>query len=82
MLASLFSNYALKYLSAPQFSVFSNLSTLISIAAGSLILKEHLYLYHYVGGTFILFGVIGTNFLNKIQQCVRRTLNPESVWNS
>jgi len=68
VLASLFSNYSLKYLSAPQFSVFTNLSTLISIAAGAIQLKENLYAYHFTGGALILFGVIGTNFANQIQR--------------
>lgn len=60
--ASFSSNYALQHLSAPQFSVFSNLSTLISIGAGALIMKEPLSIHHYIGSTLILIGVIGTNF--------------------
>jgi drug/metabolite transporter (DMT)-like permease len=75
VLASLFSNYALKTLTAPQFSVFTNLSTLISITAGSLILKEHLYSYHYIGGALILIGVIGTNISNQMQQYFKHSLN-------
>lgn len=75
VLASLFSNYALKSLSAPQFSVFSNLSTLISIAAGALILREKLYMYHYVGGLLILTGVVGTNFSGKIHEIFKTATN-------
>lgn len=60
------SNYALKYLSAPKFSVFANLSTLISIATGAIILNENLTLFHYAGSLLILIGVFGTNFHEKI----------------
>jgi len=60
--ASFASNYAIQKLSAPQFSVFSNLSTLISIVAGGLILKESLSVQHYLGSLLILIGVIGVNF--------------------
>jgi len=75
VMASLFSNYALKTLSAAKFSVFSNLSTLISISAGALILKEQLYMYHYIGGALILTGVIGTNFSGKIGGYFKAELN-------
>lgn len=75
VMASLFSNYALKTLSAAKFSVFSNLSTFISISAGALILKEQLYMYHYIGGALILTGVIGTNFSGKIEGYFEAVLN-------
>jgi len=65
--ASYFSNYALQYLSPPQFSVFSNLSTLISIVAGALILREPLTLRHFYGIALILIGVVGTNFSSSIE---------------
>jgi drug/metabolite transporter (DMT)-like permease len=61
------SNYAIQDLSPPQFSVFSNLSTLISIIAGALILHESLSPAHYLGSAFILAGVIGTNFSQSIE---------------
>ncbi len=62
------SNHAIRHLSPPQFSVFSNLSTLISIIAGALILSEPLSLAHYIGSTFILAGVMGTNFSKTIEK--------------
>ncbi len=67
VVASFSSTYALKHLTAPQFSVFSNLSTLISIIAGAVILKEPLSMTHYVGIFLILIGVIGTNFSHLIE---------------
>lgn len=62
VVSSYSSNYALQYINASQFSVFSNLSTLISIIAGAVILSEPLYIQHYIGITLILAGVIGANF--------------------
>ena len=58
---SLLSNYILSKISATQMSVFSNLSTIISIAAGAIILNEDIFLYHIVGSALIIIGVIGTN---------------------
>ena len=60
--SSLASNYALQHISSPEFSVYSNLSTLISVVAGAIVLKEPLYLQHIIGIPLILIGVIGTNF--------------------
>ncbi len=62
VVSSFLSNYILKSMSPPQFSVFSNLATLISVGAGALLLGETLHIHHYVGGLFILTGVIITNF--------------------
>lgn len=59
------SSYALSKLEASRISVFSNLSTVISIAAGSLILGENVTIYHLVGSVLIIAGVIGTNVKTK-----------------
>lgn len=61
IVASFSSNYALQYISASRFSVFSNLSTLISILAGAIILNEALSIRHFIGIPLILAGIIGTN---------------------
>ncbi|WP_240840426.1 DMT family transporter [Acidaminobacter sp. JC074] len=65
---SLFSNYALKHLSPSKFSVYTNLSTLISIVSGAVFLSEPLYINHYIGSAFILIGVISSNFSNIIEK--------------
>ncbi len=65
---SFFSNYALKFLSPQKFSVFANLSTLISIVSGALILNEALGMHHYIGSTLIILGVIGTNFSSVLER--------------
>lgn len=58
---SLLTNYILKYLSPSKMSVFANLSTLISIIGGVVILNESVYYYHLVGAILIIIGVLGTN---------------------
>lgn len=60
-LTSYLSNYILSKLSATNMSIFSNFSTIISIAAGALILKEDVYIYHIIGSVMIIIGVLGTN---------------------
>lgn len=59
-------NYTLAKLNASKASSFSNLSTVVSIAAGVIILKEDFSWYHAVGILLILFGIWGVNkFDNK-----------------
>jgi len=55
-------NYMLSKLPASQTSVFTNLTTVISILAGVLIRGEEFYWFHAVGGAMILLGVWGTNY--------------------
>lgn len=62
---ALLMNYALSKIDASKMSVFANLATVISIIAGAVILHEKLLYYHYIGSIFIVFGVLGTNFLDK-----------------
>jgi len=63
LVTALSSNYALSRIEASQMSVFSNLSTIVSIAAGTFLLGEAIRMYHIVGSTLIIAGVIGTNLL-------------------
>ena len=60
---SLLSNFILSKISASQMSVFSNMSTVVSIVAGAIILNEEIFIYHIIGSTLIILGVIGTNLL-------------------
>lgn len=54
-------NYSLSKLTATQSSVFSNLTTIISIIAGVMFLNEPFHWYHGVGAAAILAGIWGTN---------------------
>ncbi len=71
LLTSLLSNYTLSKIAASKMSVFSNLSILITVIAGSVFLHENIEYYHLIGGSMIILGIIGINFLdprNSIKQ--------------
>lgn len=61
-------NYILSKLEASKVSVFSNLGTVISIVAGAVFLKEEVFYYHIIGSILIVGGVMGTNFLDKVDK--------------
>lgn len=58
-------NYTLSKIAASKSAIFANLSTIVSVIAGVLILKETFYTYHLVGSILILIGVWGTNYFGK-----------------
>jgi len=60
-----FVNYALSKLPAHVSSIYANLSTIVAILAGALILKEQMYYYHYIGSAMIIIGVYGTVIINQ-----------------
>lgn len=60
MLTAFLTNFALAQIPASQIAVFNNLSPLIAIAGGILILGETLYIYHIIGGLLVLAGVVIT----------------------
>ncbi|NLJ79383.1 MAG: DMT family transporter [Tissierellia bacterium] len=62
--ASLINGYVLYRIEAYKMSVFTNLRTIVSVLAGVLLLKEKIFHYHIIGSALIIFGVIGTNFLD------------------
>ncbi|KFN11020.1 DMT family transporter [Paenibacillus macerans] len=63
LVTALSSNYALSKLEASRVSVFSNLSTVVSIAAGAMVLGEKVTVYHVIGSLLIIAGVTGANLL-------------------
>ncbi len=67
LVSSLSINYILSKIEAAKMSVFSNLGTVITIVAGVVFLKEKIFYYHIIGSIFIVGGVIGTNFLDKVK---------------
>ncbi|PEP50169.1 DMT family transporter [Bacillus wiedmannii] len=62
LLTALLLNYSLSYIEAAKISVFSNLSTLITIIAGVIFLHEQISYFHIIGTIIIILGIIGTNF--------------------
>ncbi|MEI5917023.1 DMT family transporter [Bacillus albus] len=65
LLTALLLNYSLSYIEAAKISVFSNLSTLITIIAGVIFIHEQISYFHIIGTIMIILGIIGTNFLGK-----------------
>lgn len=59
-------NYSLSKLPASKSTIFANLSTIISIVAGVVVLKETFHYYHVIGSIMILSGIIGTNYFYTI----------------
>ncbi|MGE7902901.1 DMT family transporter [Peribacillus sp. NPDC094092] len=62
LVTSLLSNTILSKIKASQMSVFANLSTVVTITAGALILNEKITIYDILGSILIILGVIGTNY--------------------
>jgi drug/metabolite transporter (DMT)-like permease len=62
VVSSFLSNYVLSKIEASRMSVFNNLSTLVTVAAGIIFLQEKLMAEHVVGGAAIIAGVIGANW--------------------
>ena len=60
--ATMLNNFALSKIQASSASVFSGLSTIVTVLAGILINNEAFYWYHLLGGVLILTGAIGTNY--------------------
>ncbi|ENQ3105301.1 Permease of the drug/metabolite transporter (DMT) superfamily [Bacillus sp. 491mf] len=65
LLTAFLSNYALSIVEASKMSVFSNMSTLITMFAGVIFLHEEIAYYHIIGAIMIILGVLGTNFLDE-----------------
>ena len=61
IVAYLLINYTLSKIEASNTSVFANISTIVSVLAGVVILKETFHLYDFIGSALILIGVWGTN---------------------
>lgn len=62
LVTSLLSNTILSKIKASQMSVFANLSTVVTIVAGAVILSEKITVYDIIGSGLIILGVIGTNY--------------------
>jgi len=56
-------NYMLTKVSPVQSSIFANLTTVVSVLAGTLIRREELRWYHLLGMVMILLGTWGVNYV-------------------
>lgn len=59
-------NFALSKVPAHVSSIYANLSTIVAILAGAIILNEKLYFYHLIGSLMIILGVYGTVRFNML----------------
>lgn len=62
IVAYFLANFTLSKMEASKSAVFANISTIVSILAGVIFLKENFHLYHTIGSVMILIGVWGTNY--------------------
>ncbi len=65
MVTSLFNNYALANIAASQVAVINNLTPVISVVGGILILGEQLHLYHFIGAAMVILGVLATTVFQR-----------------
>jgi drug/metabolite transporter (DMT)-like permease len=68
LVTALAANYVLSKMEASRTSVFSNLSTIVSMAAGAIFLGEEITVYHLLGSVMIVAGVVGTNVARRSRQ--------------
>ncbi len=61
-------NFALSKAPAHITSIYANLSTIVAIIAGAILLSEPLYSYHLIGGLMIVTGVYGTVAFRKYKK--------------
>lgn len=64
-------NFALSQAPAHITSIYSNLSTIVAILAGALLLHEKLEFYHLIGSVMIITGVYGTVSFRKHHEKIR-----------
>lgn len=65
LVTTLTSTYILGKIESSLMSVFTNLSTVVSITAGAIFLGEQITVYHWIGSFLIIAGVVGTNRLGR-----------------
>lgn len=58
-------NFTLSKIEASKSAIFANLSTIVSIIAGVVLLHESFKSYHLIGSILILLGVWGTNYFTR-----------------
>ncbi|WP_248924760.1 DMT family transporter [Paenibacillus hamazuiensis] len=73
LVTALTANYALSKIEASKMSVFANLATVVSIAAGAVFLGENIEVYHLLGSAMIIAGVIGTNRFGRTSPKVKQS---------
>ncbi len=65
LVTSLFNNYALSHIPASQVAVINNLTPVISVVGGIVILGEELHAYHFIGAAMVILGVLATTLFQR-----------------
>jgi drug/metabolite transporter (DMT)-like permease len=71
VVAYFLANFTLSKLEASRAAVFANISTIVSIIAGVVFLKESFHIYHVIGSIMILIGVWGTNYFKNFEDYIK-----------
>ncbi|WP_099191914.1 DMT family transporter [Tepidibacter mesophilus] len=64
LVSAILNNYSLSKIEASKVGVFFNISTIVSISAGALILNEKIFYYHIIGCVLIIIGIFGANYFS------------------
>lgn len=64
LITSILNNYTFSKIEASKAGVFCNISTIVSIVAGALILHEQILYYHIIGCMLIIIGIFGANYFS------------------
>ena len=65
LLTSLLTNYALSAIPASTVSIFNNLSPIIAVIGGVVVLGDQLHRFHILGGLLVFLGVFATVLFKK-----------------
>ncbi|GAA0356153.1 DMT family transporter [Bacillus horti] len=79
LITSLISSYSLSKIEASKMSVFANMSTIVSMAAGAMFQGEVITVYHIIGATCIIAGVIGTQYFHRNRVLKAPSLSSEQA---
>lgn len=65
IVAFLLVNYSISKLPVYQAAIFGNISTVVAILAGVIILKEEFKIYDIIGAIMIVIGILGTVYMGE-----------------
>ena len=70
-------NFAFSQLQAHVSSIYSNISTIVSVIAGYFFLSEPVGIYHIIGGILIITGIYGTARFSEVNR--KKRLKNDSI---
>lgn len=79
LITVILNNYSLARIEVVKVGAFSNISTIVSIIAGALILKEEILYYHIIGSVLIIGGIIGANYFSSYTNNEEEVINYKEI---